>query len=308
MHSANFHNVLTIVISLTFLAVSLGLIAFAIRQALDNNSQIERRLAAGIDDDDTGPIRRRKPLEFLAEHLTLPGPDDITRLRFQLAQAGYFDTNVVRTYHAIRVLCLFVPQLVLIFLWGKLLAVAAPIAVMFLFCLSLVISVFGPLAYLKWRIVKRTDACRLGFPDMMDLMIACIEAGLGMDAALIRVGHEIGGRYPALKVNLDLMNLELRAGRDRNDAMMTFADRINLDEAKSLAVMLKQAEEMGSSLGRTLRTFADEMRMTRMMRAEEKAMALSAKLTIPLILFIFPTILVLVLLPAALRMADGFAA
>ena len=95
MNAASFHNILTIVISLVFLAVSLGLIAFAIRQALDNNSQIERRLSAGIDDSDTGSIRRPKPLEFLAQHLTLPGPEDITRLRFQLAQAGYFDTNAV---------------------------------------------------------------------------------------------------------------------------------------------------------------------------------------------------------------------
>jgi tight adherence protein C len=90
--------------------------------------------------------------------------------------------------------------------------------------------------------------------------------------------------------------------------MMSFARRIDLEEARSLAVMLKQAEEMGSSVGRTLQTFADEMRMKRMMKAEEKAMALSAKLTVPLILFIFPTILTMVLLPAGIRIAQGMAA
>jgi len=142
---------------------------------------------------------------------------------------------------------------------------------------------------------------------MMDLMVACIEAGLGMDATLMRVSHELGGRYPALKVNLDIMNLELRAGRNRHEAMVNFAERINLNEAKALATMLRQSEEMGSSLGRALRTFSEEMRTKRMLSAEEKAMALSAKLTIPLILFIFPTIMVMLLLPAGIRIAGAFA-
>jgi len=89
---------------------------------------------------------------------------------------------------------------------------------------------------------------------------------------------------------------------------MNFAERINLDEAKALAVMLKQAEDMGSSMGLALRTFSEDMRSKRMLKAEEKAMALSAKLTVPLILFIFPTLMVMLLLPAGLRIAQGLAA
>ena len=178
-------------------------------------------------------------------------------------------------------------------------------AVIVLFCTSIIFSLYAPVLVLRWRTGKRRDECRNGFPDMMDLLIACIEAGLGMDAALVRVGHEIGGRYPTLRINLDIMNMELRAGGERNAAMINFAKRVDLEEARSLAVMLKQAEEMGSSVGQTLRTFADEMRMKRMMKAEEKAMALSAKLTVPLILFIFPTIICMVMLPAAIRISKG---
>jgi len=166
-------------------------------------------------------------------------------------------------------------------------------------------GLFAPEQVLRFKAGKRTDQCRKGFPDMMDLMTACVEAGLGMDAALIRVGHELGGRYPALKQNLDIMNLELRAGRDRNEAMLNFANRINLDEAKALAVMLKQAEDMGSSVGQALRTFSEDMRHKRMMKAEEKAAALSAKLTVPLILFIFPTIMLMLMLPAGIRIMEG---
>ena len=171
--------------------------------------------------------------------------------------------------------------------------------------MTAITGLLAPNFFIRAKINKRTDACRRGFPDMMDLMVACVEAGLGLDSTLVRVNHELGGRYPALKVNLDIMNLELRAGRNRHESMMSFADRINLDEAKALAVMLKQAEEMGSSIGHALRTFSDDMRHKRMMRAEEKAMALSAKLTVPLILFIFPTIMTMLLLPAGLRIANG---
>lgn len=304
--TVDFHNVLAIVVSIAFLVISLVLVAIAIRSALTHNAQIERRLAAG-GVDIGGSIRPKKNLlQQLGTHLTLPNGEDMSRMRFELAQAGYFHPDSVKIYHALRVVTLFGPQLVLPFFWGYL---TAQFNISFLITLTvgiIVICLFAPQFYINWRRARRTDKCREGFPDMMDLMIACIEAGLGMDAALIRVTHEIGGRYPALRVNLELMNLELRAGRDRNTAMMSFANRINLEEARALAVMLKQADEMGSSLGRTLRTFADEMRMKRMMRAEEKAMALSAKLTVPLIVFIFPTILVMVLMPACIRIMESF--
>lgn len=140
---------------------------------------------------------------------------------------------------------------------------------------------------------------------MMDLLVACLESGLGLDAALLRVSEEIKGRHPVLHTNLEIMNLEIRTGRLRHDAMMNFANRINLDAAKALTLMLKQAEDMGSSIGKALRVFSEDMRAKRMLIAEEKAMALSAKLTVPLILFIFPTIMAILLVPASLRIMAG---
>jgi len=140
---------------------------------------------------------------------------------------------------------------------------------------------------------------------MTDLLVACLEAGLGLNAALLRVSEELETRYPALKTNIDLLNMELRAGRERHKAMYNFADRADFQEAKAMVTMLRQSEEMGSSLGIALRAFFEEMRHKRMMSAEEKAMALPAKLTVPLILFIFPAILVLLLLPASIRIMAG---
>ena len=101
------------------------------------------------------------------------------------------------------------------------------------------------------------------------------------------------------------MNRELRAGRSRHEALVNFAGRVNLEEARALATMLKQAEDMGSSMGQALRTFSEEMRSKRMLVAEEKAMGLSAILTVPLMIFIFPTLMVILLLPAGIRLSSA---
>ncbi len=306
MSISTYQNALTISISLLFLLISVSLVVLAIRSALQHNAQIERRLAGGAGEAmDEQPQTSQTLFSKIGQHLTLPGPEDISRIRFELSQAGFYSASAVQSYHAIRVTCLFIPQLLLLMLIPYLANHMSFSALLTLFCASLMLSLYAPILVVRWRTTKRRDECRNGFPDMMDLLIACIEAGLGMDAALVRVGHEIGARYPTLRINLDIMNLELRAGRERNAAMINFAKRVNLEEARSLAVMLKQAEEMGASVGRTLRTFADEMRMKRMMKAEEKAMALSAKLTVPLILFIFPTIICMVMLPAGIRISQG---
>lgn len=308
----SFTNALTILISACFLGISLWLCFIAVRGAVRDNARVERRLAGGAtldaDSDDGIGSRaksKRNLLLQLGAHLTLPDAKEITRLRFTLARAGFYEPSAVKTFLAARVVALFGPQITFLALWGP---ISAKLGVGTCLFVTLILAIAGLLApgfYLNRKAKKRTESCRLGFPDLMDLMTACVEAGLSMDASLVRVSHELGGRYPALKQNLDIMNLELRAGRERNEAMMNFADRINLEEAKALAVMLKQAEEMGSSVGHALRTFSDDMRHKRMMKAEEKAMALPAKLTVPLIVFIFPTIMVMLMLPAGIRVMAG---
>ena len=304
--SSTFTNALTIVVALAFLAISVGLIFIASRNAFDHNRQITRRLASGggSDIEDIGIKRKNGLLSRMGDHLTLPDAEEITRIRADLARAGYYDETAVKSFYAIRVVCLFGPQLILMLYWGLLWANMGPTGTIVTSGALAILGLIGPNTFIRWKQKQRTLRCKEGFPDMMDLMVACIEAGLGLDAALIRVSHELGGRYPALKVNLEIMNLELRAGRERHQAMMNFADRIGLEEAKALAVMLRQAEEMGSSIGVALRTFSDDMRTKRMLLAEEKAMALSAKLTVPLIVFIFPTLMIMLLLPAGIRLAE----
>jgi len=309
----SFHNILTIVIAMTFLVISMILSFIGIRNAIRESQRVERRLAGGARFDEDADIgigaksrAKRNLISQFGSHLTLPDAKEITRLRFMLAQAGYFEKITVKSFLAARVICLFGPVAICLSLWGTLAAKIGTTPAIAICFVLVGLGLLGPEQFIRVKARKRTEQCRKGFPDMLDLMTACVEAGLGMDAALVRVGHELGGRYPSLKQNLDIMNLELRAGRERNEAMLNFADRLNLEEAKALAIMLKQAEEMGSSVGQALRTFSDDMRHKRMMKAEEKAAALSAKLTVPLILFIFPTIMVMLMLPAGIRIMGGF--
>jgi tight adherence protein C len=166
-------------------------------------------------------------------------------------------------------------------------------------------AMIGPDRVIQMRRAKREAEYRDGFPDLLDLLVASVEAGLSLDAAVGRVSEELVRRYPNLAEQLQLLSREMRAGRSRKDAWLNLADRVGMDEARSLATMLRQAEEMGTSLGETLAVFAEDMRTRRMLKAEEKAAALPAKLTLPLILFIFPCLLGVLVLPAAIRLSQN---
>lgn len=297
----------TLVAAALFLGLSMSVLVIVSRRTLVQNNTMARRLA-------TPPSERQKTRSFVSanliekfgKHIALPGPEEITKIRFKLAQAGYYNVQAVTIYYGFRVFALVAPQITLLTLWAFVLQnIAGPLLVK----ISLGLVVLGmlvPYFILRSKINKRRQLARDGFPDLLDLLISCLEAGLGLDAALSNIAKELGPRFPVLKINLDLLNLELMAGRKRYEAFKNFAERLGLEEAKSLTVMLKQSEEMGSSLGLALRTFSEEMRINRMLRAEEKAMALPAKMTIPLIVFIFPTIMTMLLLPAIARLAEVF--
>ncbi|WFP66208.1 type II secretion system F family protein [Mesorhizobium sp. WSM4904] len=147
---------------------------------------------------------------------------------------------------------------------------------------------------------------RRGFPDFMDMMITCADAGMSLEAAVDRVGNELAGTHKWLGIQLSIMNLQLRAGKPLREALRELADRIGLDEAKALAVLFRQSEELGTSLTEALRVYSDEMRNQRIMRAEEQANALPVKMMIPLGLCIFPVVLMVVMLPVIIRMKGIF--
>jgi tight adherence protein C len=139
----------------------------------------------------------------------------------------------------------------------------------------------------------------------MDLLVVCADAGLSMEAALDRVGRELGDSYPSLSANIYMATLEMRAGRTLSEALEHFGDRLGLEEARSFATLLQQSEELGSSLTEALRVYSDDMRHKRMSRAEEKAYSLPAKLSVPLMICIFPVIIIVIMLPVYVRFKMG---
>jgi tight adherence protein C len=147
---------------------------------------------------------------------------------------------------------------------------------------------------------------RRGFPDFMDMMITCADAGMSLEAAVERVGTELAGTHKWLGIQLTIMNLQLRAGKPLREALRELADRVGLEEARALAVLFRQSEELGTSLTDALRVYSDEMRSQRILSAEERANSLPVKMMIPLGLCIFPVVMMVIMLPVIIRMKGVF--
>ena len=155
------------------------------------------------------------------------------------------------------------------------------------------------------RITKRQRKIRLGLPEMLDLMVICTEAGLGLDQALLRVAQELKLNQPELHDELMLLNFEQKAGRPRDEALKGLADRINIDTIRALTNTLVQADTFGTSIAKTLRVYSDTLRNQRRMQAEEQAAKTTVKLVFPLVFFIFPSIFLVALGPSAISLWEG---
>ncbi len=292
-----------------FLTVVLGVLGLA---ALMPSSSVKARLAGGggggeqrssLRFDQHGKLARLlRPLE---DKVTPQDEEETSNLRSRLVQAGFHHPKAVAQYYALRVvLAGLLPPL---FWAGQLLLAPSisPQAFMAGVFAAAALGYFLPAMVVSQRVSERQTACRYGFPDALDLLLVCVEAGLGLDAAIGRVGQEIGNAHPLLGEHFRLMALELRAGKGREEALKHFAARIGIEEVRSLATLLVQSEKLGASISDTLRALSDDMRAKRMMKAEEKAQQLGVKLTIPLILFIMPALMLVIASPAVLSVVEA---
>jgi tight adherence protein C len=242
----------------------------------------------------------------LGQQSAVRDPAKVSVLRTQLMQAGFYSREAAVIYLGVKAAAMAAATVGVLLLLPMLMKGKGGLGGIALAGGLSALAILGPEQVLKARRQKREREYAEGFPDLLDLLVASVEAGLSLDAAVTRVTDELERRYPNLTIHLRMLVLELRAGRARKDAWTSFADRLGIDDARALATMLRQAEEMGTSLGETLSVFSQDMRAKRMLRAEEKALALSAKLTVPLILFIFPCLLGALILPAAVRLMHIF--
>jgi tight adherence protein C len=245
-----------------------------------------------------GGVRR------LGDRIAIQDPAQLTALRAKLVQAGYYSREAAAIYLGAKATLMIAAIAGIVLLMPYALSKQGGMGAIVIGAVFAIGAILGPDQFIKNRRTKREREYRDGFPDLLDLLVASVEAGLSLDAAVTRVTDELERRYPELAEHLRVLILELRAGRARKEAWGAFAERLGIDEARSLATMLRQAEEMGTSLGETLAVFSDDMRSKRMLYAEEKAMALPAKMMIPLILFIFPCLIGVLMLPAMYRIKE----
>jgi tight adherence protein C len=172
----------------------------------------------------------------------------------------------------------------------------------FYYVLAAACGYYAPILWLRRAIAGRKDALQRAIPDALDLMVVCVEAGLGLDQAIARVGEEVKRTHPALSDELNLLAMELRTGVSRQEALRNFAHRTDMEEARNLVALLVQTDRFGTSIGQALRVHADSMRTKRRLKAEELAAKLPVKLLFPLIFFIFPSMFIVLLGPASIQM------
>jgi tight adherence protein C len=226
---------------------------------------------------------------------------DSNSLPNRLIRAGFFSPQAVAAYQAIRAataVAVFVGTFLVIDLYFFTLSRPTAIATsMFVagfafFITNVVLERMG---------VAKEKAYRRLFPEFLDMMIVCVDAGLSIEAAADRVAREFMTTRPDFGLHLSIMMLEVRGGRRLRDALANLGTRLRIQEAKSLAVLFRQSEELGSDVTKSLRVYSKEMRQMRMLRAEEKANSLPIKMLFPLGTFLFPLSLIIVLVPIVMR-------
>ncbi|MDR3736115.1 MAG: type II secretion system F family protein [Acidobacteriaceae bacterium] len=224
--------------------------------------------------------------------------NEVSLVKTRLVRAGYRSDSAVKIFYGAKIL---VP---LLFCILAIVSGFSSYTPLFAYTLSLGLGFIAPNFWLKRQIAKRQKDIRFGLPDALDFMVICIESGLSMDQATARTAEELRMARPAISDELDLVVLDHRSGRLHSDAWKQFGDRTDVDSVRVLATILVQAEQLGTSVAKTLRVQSVTMRTKRRQHVEEQAAKTSVKLVFPLVLFIFPSIFVVLLGPLAIIMED----
>ncbi len=296
-----------------FIAVVVGVMA--VPKIVGTRKPVHRRLASTVGKADAAdPLAPSlRPVESSAlwnqlllglEKRTSPANSkQRTTIRARLVQAGYIGAHTARVYFVSRVL-LAIGLPVGFLLLAPLFSRDLPVEnILFSSGAFAVAGLYLPSAWVSLRIKDRQRAIQESFPDALDMLMVCVEAGLGLDSAFSRVGEQMAVAHPVLAEQFAMVSLELRAGKSREAAMRNLSDRIGLPDITSFVVLLIQTDQLGTSVAATLRVQAEEMRVKRMLQAEEKANMLTVKMSVVLILFLLPAMFVAILSPAVIRIA-----
>jgi tight adherence protein C len=296
---------MNLILSLAFMGAACVLAALAYYALASRRSVVvERRLRELAPGDGAAAAATPKagPLTRILVFAATLAPESLKGrgLREQLAGAGLYGLESIPAFIGSKIVGAFVAAL-LGYEAGVVLRTTPAQQGLFLL-IGLAVGFQAPSIWVWAKASRRREAIRLALPDALDLLVVCVEAGLGLNAALVRVGRELRWNCPALSEELALVNQEMRAGLARNVALRNFAARVPIPDIQSLVAMFVQTDRLGTSIARSLRVHADSLRQKRRQRAEERARAATIKLIFPLVFFIFPELLVVILGPAGIRL------
>jgi len=298
---------LILIVILTFTSLALGVMSlywlFARPQGV-----VTARLES-IDPSLT--LIENNPVTTMAERVAEPlnrivplSAMEAAKLQKRLLQAGYRSPDAAMAFRAIQIsLIVAIPTLVISV--GYLLERPAN-SLIILSLLGAAIGFYLPRLILSSKIKQRQLRITWGLADTLDLMVVAVEAGLGLNAALNRVAEELKKTHPDLHYELELVNLEIRVGRSREEALRNLAGRTGVDDIRSFVALLVQADRYGASIAKAVRIFADSLRTKRRQKAEQASQKAALKLIFPLTIFLFPVIILIMLAPAAMNLLDLF--
>lgn len=289
--------------------VTLGFLLLSIWFFLrGRDTALTRLRTSGVDTHETIFVRKIDPNSKMLKLLKpfqdkIATDDDKTQKRRAnfLISAGFYSGAAQTIFYATRI------TLAIMFSTGLatalMLSSAAlqPLTLIAVVTLAATIGYYLPLIYVTMRIKERKRKFADGLPDAMDMILICLESGLSFPASLKHVAKELAGSHPVVSEQFQIATLEFQAGRKRAEALKNLADRVDLPDVYSITTMIIQSDILGTSLTRALNAASEDMRRDRMLRAEEKANALPAKMSVPLVLCIFPTLLAIIMVPVMVR-------
>lgn len=295
-----------VAVTITGLALALSFLY------LGATDPVRRRMVAESGQtDEEGPRESRLKVTIntvtgpISQWIIPRSDEERSRIRKQLIHAGFRSPNAQQNFYAIKaVLIVTLPMIA--FLITRWLPDLTNFQVLLYAGIAGGVGLIGPSYVLEKLLESRLRKLRVAFPDALDLLVVCVESGLGLSAALQRVADEIGVSHPELSTEMALVNAEIRAGVERPRALRNLADRTGLDDIRGLVSLLVQTMRFGTSVADALRVYSEEFRDRRMQKAEEEAAKISTKLIFPLVFCLFPSFFTVAIGPAVIRLVAVF--
>lgn len=279
------------------------------------NDPVAARLATGLSRHgaasvasvairrDSGPGRFKR----LAPYVTPADSEQRSKMRERLARAGYRRGTAVGIYYLARALMGLAAGSITALALPLLASRIDPAGIVIFSAAAALIGYCLPIYWVARRVQVREEAFRDGFPDTLDMLLVCVEAGQALDAALARVAREVEQAHPVLAEELAIVGHELRAGKERRAVLRDFARRAGIDDVSAFITLLIQSDQFGTSIGDALRVYAAEMRQKRLMRAEEKAGKLPVKLALGTMAFTVPPVMLILIGPSIIMVMRSLA-